>query len=87
MDIIRIEVDSRILLHQQKEEMLLQLERAVAAIYGGKASVMVEPNITRLRQRWAASQAKSARSILEFGRKASCTAGGNSEAGDDGEYG
>ena len=70
MDIIRVEIDTRVLLHEQKEEMLLQLQRAVDAIYGGKARVKVEPNITHLRQRWATGKPGPARHIMEFGRKA-----------------
>ncbi|ATW02411.1 hypothetical protein [Sphingorhabdus sp. YGSMI21] len=69
MDIIRVEVDSRVLVHEQKQEMLLQLQRAVDAIYGGKASLTVEPNIQHLRQRWASERSRPARPIMEFGRK------------------
>ncbi len=76
MDVIKVEVDSRVLLHEQKEEMFLQLERAVEAIYGGKASVSLEPSVTQLRQRWAAGKAGPARHIMEFGRKATRNFGG-----------
>lgn len=70
MDIIRVEVDSRVLLHEQKQEMLLQLQRAVDAIYAGQARVIVEPKVTQWRQRWAAHKPRPARHIMEFGRKA-----------------
>jgi len=75
MDVIRVEVDTRVLLHEQKEEMLLQLQRAVDAIYGGKACLTVEPNVTHLRQRWAAEKPRPARHILQFGRKANRSLG------------
>jgi len=75
MDIIRVEMDSRVLLHEQKEEMFLQLQRAVDAIYGDKARLTVEPNFAHLRQRWVAEKPRPARHIMEFGRKASRSLG------------
>jgi hypothetical protein len=76
MDKIRIEVDGRTLKYDEKAEMLLRLERARAAIYGGKATVSLEPNVSRLRRRFASRKGGPISNIMGFGRKVRRSADG-----------
>jgi hypothetical protein len=69
MDVIRVDVDSRVLLHEQKEELFLELQRAVDAIYGKTARIVLEPDVSRWQQRWVAETPRPTRHFKEFGRK------------------